>query len=316
MKKTSLGNTGISVSELCFGVLPMGPLQAKIPIDEGAELILSALNQGVNFLDTAQAYLTYPYIKKALESFSGEVIIASKSAAASYEDMEQAINEALKEMGREYIDIFHMHAAKVTTKIFEEREGALRCLKDYKRKGIIRAIGISTHLVDVVNLASERQEIDIVFPIINKMGLGIVGGTAEEMIKAIAKAHQNGKGLYAMKALAGGHLIDDIKSSFDFVRNIEGINSVAVGMVRKEELNLNLSLFNNIDVAQHLFPKKAYSEKRLFVSRFCKGCGTCVETCPNGALSINNGKANVNHDSCILCGYCNPVCPEFALRLI
>ncbi|MHB1651273.1 MAG: aldo/keto reductase [Desulfitobacteriaceae bacterium] len=316
MQKKVLGGTGIEVTELCFGVLPMGPLQAKIPTEEGAEVILSALNQGVNFLDTAQAYLTYPYIKEALASFSGEVVIATKSAAESYEAMEQAIKEALAGLGREYIDIFHLHAAKVTPAVFEERAGALRCLQDYKTKGIVRAIGISTHVVEVVALAAEQKEIDIVFPIINKLGMGIVGGTVEEMIGAIGKAYKAGKGLYAMKALAGGHLINELKESFDFVRRIEGISSVAVGMIRPEELTVNLKLFRDEEVAPEFLPQKATIEKKLFVSRFCKGCGTCVEVCPNNALSLRDGQAVVNHDSCLLCGYCNPVCPEFALRLV
>ena len=43
MKYNILGRTGIKVSELCFGILPMGPLQADMPADEGGELLLSAM---------------------------------------------------------------------------------------------------------------------------------------------------------------------------------------------------------------------------------------------------------------------------------
>lgn len=316
MQKKVLGHTGIEVTELCFGVLPMGPLQAHLPVQEGAQVILAALRQGVNFLDTAQAYKTYPYIRTALEEFEGDVVIATKSAAETYEDMEAAIKEALQSLGRDYIDIFHLHAAKVTPRVFEERAGALQCLKDYKAKGIVRAIGISTHVVEVVALAAEREDIDIIFPIINKLGMGIVGGSVEEMIEAIKRVHQAGKGLYAMKALAGGHLINELKASFDFVRQIEGISSVAVGMITNQELDINIKLFRGEDVPAELLPKKATKDKKLFVSRFCKGCGTCVKTCPNNALSVVEKKAVVDHAKCLLCGYCNPVCPEFALRLV
>ncbi len=55
--------------------------------------------------------------------------------------------------------------------------------------------------------------------------------------------------------------------------------------------------------------------KRLIVLEFCRGCGTCVQTCPNQALTLADGKARVDNDKCILCGYCNPVCPEFALSV-
>jgi len=316
MKKCSLGKTGIKVTELCFGALPIGPLQANISVEKGAKLIRAALEKGINFIDTAEGYKTYPHIKKALEGYNEEVIIATKSSAKTYQKMEQSIKDALVSLDRNYIDIFLLHAARVTLSVFEERAGALQCLKDYKSKGIIQAIGISTHVVEVVRRAAEIKEIDIIFPIINKLGIGIVGGSVIDMIKAISEAHKAGKGLYAMKTLGGGHLINQLEEAFNFVRNIKGISSLAVGMVSSEELELNLKIFNDEEISKGLFTQKIKPSKRLFISTFCKGCGTCVKTCPNNALSLENGKAVVDHELCLLCGYCNPVCPEFAIRLI
>jgi aryl-alcohol dehydrogenase-like predicted oxidoreductase len=316
MKKCSLGKTGIMVTELCFGALPIGPLQANISVERGAKLIRAALEKGINFIDTAEGYKTYPHIKKALEGYNEELIIATKSGAKTYQEMEQSIKDALVSLDRNYIDIFLLHAARVTPSVFEERAGALQCLQDYKAKGVLRAIGISTHAVEVVRRAAEIKEMDIIFPVINKLGIGIVGGSVEDMIKAISEAHKAGKGLYAMKALGGGHLIDQLEEAFNFVRNIKGISSLAVGMVSLEELELNLKIFNAEEIPKGLFTQKIKPSKRLFISSFCKGCGTCVKTCPNNALSLENGKAVVNHKLCLLCGYCNPVCPEFAIRLI
>jgi len=316
MKKYSLGKTEIEVTELCFGALPMGPLQANISVEKGAKLIRAALERGINFIDTAEVYQTYPHIKKALEGYKGEVIIATKAHGKTYTEMEKSIQYALKSLDRDYIDIFLLHAAKVTPLVFEERAEALQCLKDYKSKGIIRAIGISTHVVGVVRRATEIKEIDIIFPIINKLGMGIVNGSVDDMLSAISEAYKAGKGLYAMKALAGGHLIDQLEESFNFVRNIKGISSVAVGMVNQEELEINLKAFNDEKISQELLSQKIKPGKRLFIARFCEGCGTCVKTCPNDALSLKNGKAVVDHKLCILCGYCNPVCPVFAIRLI
>jgi len=316
MKKYSLGKTGIKVTELCFGALPLGPLQANISIEKGAKLIRTALEKGINFIDTAEVYQTYPHIKKALESYNKEVIIATKSSAKTYKEMEQSIEYALTSLNRSDIDIYLLHAAKVTPTVFEERAGALQCLKDYKSRGIVRAIGISTHVVGVVGRAAEIKEIDIIFPIINKLGMGIVNGSVDDMVKAISEAYKAGKGLYAMKALAGGHLIDQLEESFNFVRDIKGITSIAVGMVNQEELEINLKIFNDEKIPQELLSQKIKPGKRLFISAFCEGCGTCVKTCPNNALSLKNGKAVVDHKLCILCGYCNPVCPVFAIRLI
>jgi predicted aldo/keto reductase-like oxidoreductase len=316
MKYNILGKSGIKVSELCFGVLPMGPLQADIDVKEGAKVILQGLNSGINFLDTAQAYKTYPHIKKALEEYSGEVVIASKSHASEYNEMEDAVFEACREMKRDYIDIFHLHAAKEDRNVFQKRAGALECLLDLKKKGIIRAIGISTHALEVVDKASEVEAIDIIFPIINKVGLGIIGGSPEDMIKAIRKAHKAGKGLYAMKALAGGYLIKQLEESINYVREIREIDSMAVGMINSRELIMNLKIFENKKLNQEELDQTKGRRKRLFISRFCEGCGTCVEACPNGALSIRNGKAYVDHNLCITCGYCVPHCPIFALRIV
>jgi len=316
MKKYSLGKTEIKVTELCFGALPIGPLQSNISVEKGAKLIRAALKRGINFIDTAEAYKTYPHIRKALEGYDDEVIIATKSSAETYKKMEQSIKDALESLNRTYIDIFLLHAARVTPSVFEERAGALKCLNDYKAKGVIRAIGISTHVMEIVSRAAEVKEIDIIFPIINKLGMGIIDGSVDDMVKAISGAHRVGKGLYAMKALAGGHLIDQLEESFNFVRNIKGISSVAVGILKQEELEVNLKIFNDEEIPQELLIQKIKPGKRLLILSFCKGCGTCVKVCPNYALSLENGKAVVDHKLCILCGYCNPVCPEFAIRLI
>ncbi len=316
MKYNVLGNTGIRVSELCFGTLPMGPLQINMPLDEGADIIRKGLDSGINFLDTAQAYQTYPYIKKALAGYQGDVVISSKSHAITYQEMEEAVVEACRELNRNYIDIFHLHAAREDKLIFQKRAGALSALKDLKKKGLIRAIGVSAHAVEVVEESAKREEIDIIFPIINLLGLGIVGGQPEDMVGAIKKAYKNSKGIYAMKVLAGGYLFSKLVTAISFVRNIEEIQSISIGMVNQRELEINLKIFEDQKVTQEELFQESFTRKKLFVSSFCEGCGTCVDVCPNYALSIRNCKANVDYNLCLTCGYCIPHCPVFALRIV
>ena len=82
MEKVKLGNTNIEVSRLCFGSLTMTPFQANLTVKEGAHLIEYAYNQGINFLDTAEIYENYGYIKEALKGIKREdYIIASKTYA-------------------------------------------------------------------------------------------------------------------------------------------------------------------------------------------------------------------------------------------
>ena len=315
MKRKSLGKTGIEMTEISLGALTMGPLQKNIQIEDAKRVILTALHKGINSIDTAEMYRMDEPIKQALQEYDGEVILASKSTASTYEEMEKSLLQALKGLGRDYLDIFYLHAASVSPEVFEERSGAFQCLLDYKDKGIIRAVGISTHVVAVIKKAADIKEIDVVFPIINRKGLGIIGGTTADMIEVIEYASQKNKGVVAMKVLAGGNLIDDVKGAFDFVRSIEGITSVAVGMSNPEEVEVNIRLFEDREVPESEL-LRLRSGKQLFVSRICTGCGTCVAACPNEALVVLEDKVIVQKDKCLLCGYCNPVCPQFALRLL
>ncbi|MBQ2880481.1 MAG: aldo/keto reductase, partial [Anaerotignum sp.] len=166
MKKTTLGNTGIEVSIAGFGVLPMGPSQLALPVEEGAAIIKYAYQNGINFIDTAQYYRAYPYISKAMENGElQDLVICSKSLSADYDGMMEAIMEARKELSRDVIDIFLMH--EVRQGQLEERTQAWEALKDAKAKGLVRAIGLSTHHVDICMAAAAIPELDVVFPLIN-----------------------------------------------------------------------------------------------------------------------------------------------------
>jgi len=314
MEYRYLGQTGIRVSEFCLGALPMGPLQSDIGAKEGGRLIRLALEQGINFIDTAQMYRTYPYIRAALDGYAGQVVINSKSTAASYEEMEQAVQEALRELCLDYIDIFLLHAARVQPDVFEKRAGAWECLQEYRRKGYIRAIGISTHSVTVVEAAARLPELDIIFPLINHQGLGILDGNQEGMVVAIAQAAQAGKGLYAMKALAGGSLLSELPQALAYVRNLPGVAAVALGVTTEAELLMDLKLFNGASLnAAELAGLK--NGKKLHFMSFCRGCGACAEGCVNGAIRMVEGRPQLDASKCVLCGYCTPRCPEFAIRL-
>lgn len=316
MEKRALGNTGIVVTELCFGALPMGPLQKGLTVEEAAELVALAMKCGVNFVDTAQMYKTYAPIKLAIQKTGLRPVIASKSVAATYKDMESAVKEALEGMGVDRIDIFHLHGPKVGADVFEIRKGALQCLLDYKSKGIIRAVGISTHNVKVVEAAAERQDIDIVFPLINKAGRGIIGGSEKDMEKAMELCVQRGKGIYLMKVLGGGTLIDEYKSCMEYARSLDCYHSIAVGMVSREEVMYNIRYFNGDKDLKEIAAVK--NKKNMKVMQgVCLSCGTCIEACHSEAIAFNEAnKAQIDQEKCVQCGYCVASCPHFAIRVI
>ena len=365
MKKVTLGKTGIKVSRAGFGVLPMGPSQLALPVEEGAQIIRYALDHGINFLDTAQYYQTYPYIKAALEGWNGRdcnakavdgagessdnagdgdeawessgsagggveawefsrsagggddsqnVVICSKSLAEDYDGMMDAIQEALIQLDRSQIDIILMH--EVRSGQLGRRAGALQALQDARRRGLVRAIGLSTHHVDVVKAAAALDEIDVVFPLINYAGLGIRSGdnfaSADEMLDAIQTCHDAGKGIFAMKAFGGGALTAHYQEALDYVFNQPCIDSVMIGFGKISDVDDLLSYLDGTMAPDY---NPDVSKKQVHINQEdCEGCGACKNACPNSAIYWgDNGLAQVDYDKCLTCGYCSPVCPVRAV---
>lgn len=315
MEYRTLGDTGIQVSRLCFGALTIGPLQSNLPLEEGAAVIARALDQGVNFIDTAELYRTYPYIRQAIRGRQQEVVICSKCYAYTREGMQESLEAALAGIDREYIDIFMLHEQESLLTIKGHWE-ALEYLFEAKRKGQVRAVGISTHHVAAVQAAVEIPEIEVIHPIINITGIGIADGSADDMLAAIRRAHQAGKGIYGMKALGGGNLLPRSQEALQFVLGLSELASVAVGMQNFAEVDYNIRYFSKADIPDDLSQKVAQQARRLHIDEWCEGCGACVARCGAKALFLEGGQVRVKAELCRLCGYCGSVCPMFAIKVI
>ncbi len=315
MKKNLLGNTGISVTEVGFGVLTVGKTQLNLPLGEGAAVLRYAIESGIEFLDTAEYYETYPYIREALRGVNIEPVIATKSLALSYQSMKTAIEDARKSLNRDVIDIFLLHEVR-SDPDFQDRAGAWDCLQEAKAKGIVKAIGLSTHHVDVAAKVSSNEAMDILFPLINIQSLGIRNGSKqgskEEMANEIKKAVDAGKGVFAMKVFGGGNLTSRYLEAIDYVRNLDGVSSMMIGFGYKHEIDRILEVMEGT-ISPHYVPD--VSKKRIQIDPGdCEGCGACIKRCPNQAIYWGkDGLAKVNHDICLTCGYCAPVCPVRAI---
>src|SRR5207249_9414679 len=179
MKYRLLGRTGVKVSELCLGTMTFGDnfLNIAVVDQSGAnKMVARALNAGINFFDTADVYAygqAETILGRALKKAGvarDKVIIATKvrgamteSAMAGTGDLNNvglsrqhilsSVEQSLRRLGTDYIDLYQVHGWDVITPI----EEALRALDDLVRKGKVRYLGCSNwsarHLMKALYLA-------------------------------------------------------------------------------------------------------------------------------------------------------------------
>jgi len=318
MEYRTLGKSGLAVSRLCFGTLTVGPLQANLPPEEGAEVLSYAVEKGVNFLDTAQYYRNYETVGRALKKCRNreKIIVSTKTYAYTRELAEEAFEEARKALDRDVIDIFMLHEQESIHTLRGHAE-ALDFFFEQREKGKIRAVGASMHHIAAVDgVCSILRDFDVIHPLYNIAGLGIADGTRDEMGEAIAKAHRKGIGVLTMQALGGGNLFGSAADAFSFVLRNPNVDAVAVGMQSLDEVDANIGFFEEGVFSPEAKAALDGKKRRLFIEDYCSGCGKCVERCGQKALSLQDGVSVCDESRCLLCGYCAAVCRDFAIKVL
>lgn len=304
----------LAVSRLGFGTLSLSPLQSSLAADQGAELLCYAWHKGVNFWDTAQIYENYPVLRAAIRRLPALPVIASKTYAYTAEAAEAAVNEARRELDVDVLDMMMLHEQTALT-LPGHRE-ALDWLANARAKGILRAVGVSTHSVACVLAAAELPEIDVIHPLYNVQGVGIHDGSPGDMASAIAEAKARGKGIYAMKVLGGGTLYRRAQEAIAHVLKQPWLDSAVIGMSTIAEIDYNVALFEGHSPDADTASKVSGRRRSLYRADWCEGCGKCVQACGQGALFLRDGKVRVREELCVLCGYCSRRCELMCLKII
>ena len=316
MEYNILGKSGIRVSKMCFGTLTLGPLQKNYSVSEGANLLSYAYDKGINFLDTAELYENYAQIKHSLINRPRDsVIIFTKSYAYDSKTAEDSLAKALKELNTDYIDGFLLHEQESEHTLRGHMEAAEFFVRA-KEKGYIRTFGVSTHSINCVLASLKYDFIDVIHPLFNKSGIGILDGSASEMLSAIKTASNNGVGIYSMKPLGGGNLIKNYDEALDYVLSVNEIDSIAIGMQSTFEIDANFMRFSNEIIPEKLKENLRAQNRQLIISDWCIGCRECEKVCKQNAINVINGKAVVDKERCVLCSYCAPRCKEFCIKII
>lgn len=311
-----LGLTDLKVSPICFGTLTISPLQRNFSPLEGNTLLTKAYELGINFVDTAEIYQTYGYIKESIKSSGFRPVIATKAYCHDEKTATASVEKALKELGVDYIDIFLLHEQTSYHSIMGHQK-AIETLLDYKAKGIIKHVGISCHTIAAVQGTFGFPELEIIHPIYNMKGIGIVDGSQGDMLKTIETAVDMGKGIYGMKALGGGHLLDSKEEALKHCFSKKCFSSVAIGMQNVDEIVYNINVYlDKIKDYQELGRKLAGKKREILIHHWCTSCGKCQQTCPQKALNLGADSMEVDLDKCVFCGYCARVCPDFCIKVI
>ena len=142
MQTRALGKDGPQVPVICFGAWPLGGGFGAVPEDRALATVRAALDAGMTFIDTAEGYRgSETLIGKAISGRRDEVFLATKLSGNDHsaEHMDRAIDNSLKALGTDHIDLYQLHHPQPQWPIGQTMENLLR-LRD---AGKIRYIGVS-----------------------------------------------------------------------------------------------------------------------------------------------------------------------------
>lgn len=317
MEYTILGKTGLKISRMGFGGIPIQRIDA-----EGTKKLMQQLaEEGVNYIDTARGYtVSEEYLGYALEGIRDKFVIATKSMARTREAMEADIEKSLGNLRTNHIDLYQVHnpsMEQLDTVIGEG--GALEALLEAKAAGKIGHIGLTAHSTAVFERALGLDWVEtIMFPynIVEQQGAELIHKCAEKNI-----------GFIDMKPLAGG-AIEDATLALRYVCSNPDVTVVIPGMAEVRELEQNLAACSNTEPLADEELKAMDKVREQLGTDFCRRCNYCAP-CTVG-INIPSvflfagylqrydladwakdrySTLKVKASACIGCGKCEPRCP-------
>jgi aryl-alcohol dehydrogenase-like predicted oxidoreductase len=245
-----LGKTKIKVSRLGLGTGMNGwnreSNQTRLGEEKFTALIRACSERGITLLDAADMYGSHPYLVPAMKGIQREkYVIVSKMWLNPYgldgesRDPKVLIWRFLKELSTDYIDLLQLHCISDgdwNTKMSD----AMTDLDNFKKKGIIRAHGLSCHSLKALKTAAQEPWVDAVHARVNAYGDHMDPAGPEEVGQAVKKLHDAGKGVIAMKLVANGEYRDwpEMRAkSIEYVLNLGSVDTMIVGFEKPAEVD-------------------------------------------------------------------------------
>ncbi|MCL2118207.1 MAG: aldo/keto reductase [Planctomycetaceae bacterium] len=270
MEKVRLGKTGLMVSRIAMGCIPIQRLTENAAV----ELLHYAFDHGVNFYDTAHVYTDSE--AKLGTAFSGHrrehVVIASKTMSTTYQTTVDQLDESLRRLKMDYIDIYQWHNPENGFENFQNERGPYQAMQDAQKAGKIRFLGVSQHNPARAKFAIDSGAFDTLqFP------LSVLSSQAEIDLTFDCVKHD--VGVIAMKAMCGG-LLSDGRLPFLFLNQYRHIVPIW-GLETIRELDQFLQLSQNPEPFTDAMQAEMEELRKELGDEFCRGCGYCLP-CPVG----------------------------------
>lgn len=317
MEYAMLGKTGLRISRMGFGGIPIQKTDAQVTRALMEELVA----HGVNYIDTARGYtVSEAYLGEALCGLRDRFVLATKSMARTKEAMARDIETSLANLCTDHIDLYQVHNPSL--KELEQvcaPGGALEALLEAKAAGRIGHIGVTAHMAAVFERALTLPWVEtVMFP------YNIVETQGEALMK---RAHEQGVGFICMKPLAGGAL-EDAALAMRFIAQNPDVSVVIPGMCDVREVRQNIDAFENTaPLTQEELARIGTIRKELG-TQFCRRCNYC-QPCTAGismsGIFVLEGYLNryglgdwakqryaamaKKAGDCVGCGVCETRCP-------
>lgn len=320
MRSRRLGKTNFEVSIIGLGGIPI----QQCTQEEANELIKTAIEQGINFIDTARGYtVSEELIGKALKQLNrDDYYVATKTMGRTYEAAKADFEISYKHLGVDAIDLYQFHnlAKKEDYDIVMSEGGAMEFFKEMKQKGYIKEIGITSHSADLMDIALDSGEFATMqFP---------VNAVEYQGLPLLEKAKKLDIGTIAMKPIAGGVLFNKGEESLRYILENENLTVAIPGMYSIDEIMRNSEIGNNFIPLSEKEKEELMEEAENLGDNFCRRCQYCAP-CTVGidipglfTLDLYLTKYNlvewaktryenmlVKASECIECGDCMSRCP-------
>jgi aryl-alcohol dehydrogenase-like predicted oxidoreductase len=250
MQKVQLGSTGLQVSVLALGTGTNGWNHRSDQTRRGADWLVRHLRDGyevgVNFWDLADQYGSHRCAMEALKHIDREnLVINTKTTARDYQACSKDVERFLKELDTDYLDIVLLHG-KDSSDWNTGYRGAMDALHDAKARGLVRAVGISSHRLDGIQTAAAEPWLDVMLVTLNHASMRM-SAPQEEVVPVLQEAHARGKGIYAMKVLGCGRLTSDPEKAIKYILGLGCVHAMTIGHTQNTQLSQNVEIIERLD---------------------------------------------------------------------